>query len=259
MPKIIGIVAKALMKSQRNGNKFWDELFINQNFQNLIVSRGQTCIGIIPAVRYNRGENIYFDVNKKLLDSDIRDIKNQINLCDGIILQGGLSQHKIEEFIAEYAIKKNIPILGICAGFDSIVRAVGLGNFIYDNSKNLNDVNNDLNNIYKKHNVYDRGYRHDIFINNSNILGMSKKSLLVNSMHTLMLSLSDLNLNKYKSLIDILAVSHDYLNSLDKPVNHVEAFLVKNTRFALAIKWHPELMPDDHLTKRIFDMFISAV
>ena len=216
-----------------------EAFIIYKSIYDVISSYDKKVIGIIP--------------------DSLSKVKEIIDLCDGIILQGGLSQHKIEEYIAEYAIKKNIPILGICAGFDSIVRAVGLGNFIYDNSKNLNDVNNDLNNIYKKHNVYDRDYRHDIFINNNNILGVSKKSLSVNSMHTLMLSLSDLNLNKYKSLIDILAVSHDYLNSLDKPVNHVEAFLVKNTRFALAIKWHPELMQDDYSTQKIFDEFISAV
>jgi len=52
-----------------------------------------------------------------------------IDKCDGIVIQGGLSSDDYEIKAAKYAIDNDIPILGICAGFNNIIRAMG-GKFL---------------------------------------------------------------------------------------------------------------------------------
>ena len=37
----------------------------------------------------------------------------------------------------------------------------------------------------------------------------------------------------------------------------VESFELKNNKFVIGIKWHPELMIEDKLTDRLFKEFIS--
>ncbi len=49
----------------------------------------------------------------------------QIKLCDGIIMQGGIETDNYEIIIAKYCYDNNIPVLGICAGQNNIVRALG--------------------------------------------------------------------------------------------------------------------------------------
>lgn len=52
-------------------------------------------------------------------------IIQQIKLCDGIILQGGINYSTYEVNLAKYLIDKNIPVLGICAGVNCLIKAGG--------------------------------------------------------------------------------------------------------------------------------------
>lgn len=52
-------------------------------------------------------------------------IIRQIKLCDGIILQGGINYSTYEVNLAKYLIDKNIPVLGICAGMNCLIKAGG--------------------------------------------------------------------------------------------------------------------------------------
>lgn len=57
-----------------------------------------------------------------------------LDICDGIILEGGLSSASYEVEAAKYAINNDIPLLGICAGFNNIIRAMGGNVFLIENN-----------------------------------------------------------------------------------------------------------------------------
>src|SRR5574344_2159381 len=44
------------------------------------------------------------------------DIDKVLKLCDGLLLPGGVDVTSTDKYICEYAIKNDIPILGICLG-----------------------------------------------------------------------------------------------------------------------------------------------
>ena len=120
---IIGIVAKPLLKSQIP-KSLWKRLTINDEFRQLIVDNGGIPLGIIPN-RY-QGHSDTSDTLEKLSKQDYDDLMQEISLCDGIILQGGLTSDTYEIEIAKYCIEHNIPIIGICAGFNNIARALNI-------------------------------------------------------------------------------------------------------------------------------------
>lgn len=231
---IIGVVAKPLLNKQMKRN-LWDRLVINDSFRHLIVNNGGIPIGIIPNRYYmNSDTDNYIEV---LTNKDKQDLLQTIKLCDGIVLQGGLTSDTYEIEIVKYAIENNIPIIGICAGFNNIARAL-----------NLNIIKKQK--LKAKHNVYNKKYRHDVYINKNHFLFevFNKDKYKVNSLHSMFLNINDVN-----NQIDILATSKDdTLNEIN-----IEAFTVKNTKFCLAIKWHPELMLEDIETNNLFKKFIE--
>ena len=168
-----------------------------------------------------------------------------MKLCDGFILQGGLSGDYYEYYIAKYSIQNNIPILGICAGFNSLVRAAGCEL----------STEQELHLLPSLHNVYSKSYRHSVKIINDTILFEIFKTnqLLVNSIHSKFLTEKAAKENN-----DNIVINATVTDTLDNgfTLTTVEAVSVKNTRFALGIKWHPEIMDQKHkqlLFKRFLD------
>lgn len=247
MSLIIGIVMKPFLTSQIAGS-LWKDLYIKQDFADILSKYDATCIGIIPqGISLDRTNSDDIDLFKEmeLSDAEKNHLISQINLCDGLILQGGLSSHKYEVFIAQYAIENNIPILGVCAGFNNIARAVGT------------EVEFDKE-LIEKHDIYDSECCHTIIIqDNANVLlleELSDRIISVNSIHSMTLSKSAVHLNKR---INVEAIAKDS-GIWGIPNVTVEAFSIKDTRFCLAIKWHPELLPNDEITNIIFKKFIEA-
>lgn len=247
MNVIIGIVMKPFLTSQIKSS-LWKDLYVKQDFADILSKHDATCIGIIPqgiSLDRTNGNNIELSDEVELTDSEKNCLLSQIKLCDGLILQGGLSSHNYEVFIAQYAIKHNIPILGICAGFNNISRAIGI-EVEYDRE------------LSKKHDIYSSESCHPIIIqDNANVLlleELSDKIISVNSIHSMTLHKSVIYLNKQ---INVEAISIDSENEVFQKET-IEAFSVKNTKFCLAIKWHPELLPNDEITNIIFKKFIGA-
>ena len=193
---IIGIVSKTNVFCK-------DKLFMHQMIydaiRDAILKNGGLVIGILPTEVLNTTVN-----NSFLLDENMQNLYTLIDKCDGIILQGGLSSENYEIEIAKYAIRNNIPLLGICAGFNNIVRAMGGSTF-------------SLNNI---------------------------QEIEVNSIHTTFSKKGDI-----KGL-DISAYSDD---------GYVEAVELKNKKFVLGLKWHPDLMLSwDKNMHKIFNSFVNS-
>ena len=116
---IIGIVSKhyATYKSNRI------DTFIRDEVKQAIFDNGGVAIGILPTEK----EINYCgdDWKDKLSEEEKANLFKQLNLCNGIILQGGAETDNYENIIAKYCYDNDIPILGICAGQNNIVRALG--------------------------------------------------------------------------------------------------------------------------------------
>lgn len=240
---IVGIVTKPANIYQRK-HDLWSELNVKQEFADILKKYNIITIGIIPQgieLDIMNCNDMKSSCEKELSTEDRIDLIQQISLCSGIILQGGLTSHKYEVFIAEYCIENDIPILGICAGFNNIARAIELD--IGRNSE-----------LSKIHDIYSPNHCHKVFIGpTAKILDdISLNEFDVNSIHQMIMYQSSINGNRNK-LINIEAIS------TEGNEDTIEAFSLKYTKFTLAIKWHPELLPNDELTDVIFRKFSKAV
>ena len=224
---LIGIIGKVEPQYE---NDFWHRIDEVDEVRYLIVKNGGTAIMLLPT-----------EATLKFNDNDIKDLtiltneeKNelyrQIDLCDGFILQGGMYSSNYEIEMAKRIIELDKPLIGICAGFNNILRALGT------------DVIEDKTN---SHNIYDKKYRHKITITEDTKLFnlIQKKEYNVNSFHTMIAPKE--NVEKFAK---ISSISYDGL---------VESFELNNKKFIIGIKWHPEQMLEDEFPDKLFKEFIS--
>lgn len=215
---IIGIVSKPT----NDDKSLWTKQKITDDFRKIIIENGGVAIGILPT-------NVNY--NKAMTQSEKENFHKILSLCDGFILQGGWQTGNHEIYVAKYAIENDIPLLGTCCGLNNILFSQG------DTVQNERD---------ESHNIYDRDYRHDIIVDETSklykLIGENKK-IGVNSIHNVMIKDSDVN------HFDVVA--HD-LNGF------VEAVELKDKRFCLGLKWHPEIMEEDNCMQNIFKEFVRV-
>lgn len=222
---IIGIVAKYReTKDDRYDALFRDEV------KNAIIDNGGIAIGILPtgtAINFTDGD-VWEDI---LTEQQKQDFITQIKLCDGIIFQGGSHSLKYESWIAKYTFEHDIPTLGICAGQNNLVRAVG------GTTKKVANP--------EKHNQKWVDEVHEIYVNKaSKFFEIVKcEKMVVNSRHR---------------------------NTIDNPTNHYVVAAVDddgnpdvleapNKKFNFAIRFHPESLYKTHAKHNaIFKAFIDA-
>lgn len=216
---IIGIVSKIVKDAEGR-----DAFFANTNIcEKLIIN------GAIP-ITLNYTTLKKYD--EKVEDITVGDIDDktiqQIKLCNGIILQGGLNYSTYEVNIAKYLLDNDIPVLGICAGMNCLIKAGG-GDF-------RRDTNQEIHN-----NRYDNLTAHKVSINKNSLLYdiLKVEALYVNSVHTR----TSINTGIYEPI----AYSQDGL---------VEAVELKNRKFNLGIQWHPEEFDINSSNNEIFKVFI---
>ena len=224
---IIGIVTKHTEKHEMD---FWNRMDICDEFRYLVLQNGGIPIALLsPEITFEFNDNDISDP-KILSAEELNKIDTMVKLCDGVILQGGLASSNYEIEIAKKCIEYDIPIIGICAGFNNILRALGT------------DVVEDKTN---SHNFYKMDYRHKIKLEKDSMLYkiIGKEELNVNSIHSMIAPQ-----NNVKGFAKITSYSEDGL---------VESFEVENKKFVLGVKWHPELMLDEDATN-IFKNFIDS-
>lgn len=217
---IIGIVNKIVI-DEEGRNAF----FANTNICEKVVINGG-----IPITLNNIMLKKY---NEKIEDISVGEIDDktiqQIKLCDGIILQGGINYSAYEITIAKYLIDNDIPVLGICAGMNCLIKAGG-GEF-------RRDTNREIHN-----NKYDNLRAHKVSIKQDSLLYdiLKVENLYVNSVHTR----TSINTGIYEAI----AYSEDGL---------VEGVQLKNKKFNLGIQWHPEQFDKNNINNDIFRTFIG--
>ena len=224
---IIGIIGKV---QPQYGEDIWHRIDEVDEIRYLIVKNGGTAIMLLPTETTLKFNGNDIKDNTVLSDEEKNELYRQINLCDGFILQGGLYSANYEIEMAKKIIELDKPLIGICAGFNNILRAIGT------------DVIEDKT---KSHDIYDKEYRHEIsIIKGTKLFDLVKKEKYnVNSIHSMIAPKG--NVEKYAR---ISAISYD---------NLVESFELDNKKFVMGIKWHPELMLEDEFSDKLFKKFIS--
>ena len=228
MKPLIGIVGKPY-KGER-----WNYIQQVDEIREVLVKNGANVIGIIPnskSIEQNYEIYPYYE-NYDLTDT--KDLEKIIDLCDGIVLQGGGVICNYEQFIADYCTKLDKPILGICCGMLNLSIPTG-GKVDYCDKEYMQKHHLDLMNMYK----------HKIKINKNSLLYkiIGKEEIVTNSIHSGKL----IEIGEY----DIVATSEDGLT---------EAIEYKDRKFNLGIQWHPELMYKfDKDQEKIFKYFIDTI
>lgn len=224
---IIGIIGKV---QPQYGEDLWHRIDEVDEIRYLIVKNGGIAIMLLPTEKtLNFNDNDVKD-DTILSDEEKEELYKQIDLCDGFVLQGGLYSANYEIEMAKRIIELDKPLIGICAGFNNILRALGT------------DVVEDKT---KSHDIYDKEYRHKVFVTKQTKLYdlINKDEYDVNSIHSMIAPKENV-----ESYAKISSISYDGL---------VESFELENKRFVMGIKWHPELMLKDKFTENLFNEFIK--
>lgn len=181
-------------------------------------------IGIICRLDKNKTSKdvyiIYSSIIKKLRELNCnvigilpdKDYKKTIDLCDGIILQGGSDFSKYDLDIVKYLYEIDKPTLGICLGMQL------MGVFL-DGELTLIDNHDNTN--------------HDVIINNNSILYDKSNIVNVNSRH------------KY-----VLKNTNAKVIGRDLHGN-IEAITDDTKKFFVGVQWHPEDIFDNTFIKFI--------
>lgn len=207
MKPIIGIIMRP--DKLMSGNEV---MCVYEDVRRSIIDSGGIPLGIMPLT--------------DSLDDFNTDIYNLIDICDGIILQGGDEFYNYDLECLKYIYDKDIPVLGICLGMQLMGSMFG----------------GKLENI-AKHRYKDKKYVHKIYIDkNSKLYDIFKSDVIsVNSRHISSLDNTDL---------DIVGLSDD---------NVIEAIEDKSKKFFIGVQWHPESMYSyDILECNLFDYFIDV-
>lgn len=247
MKPIIGIVTKPLSEFECPDD-VWTEDYVKDEFRDQICIGGCIPIGILPtfhSVKYNYKETEN-ELPYNFTDEEKNDFDTVLEKCNGFILQGGLCADYYELYVAEYAVHNNIPIIGICAGFNILARVAGAK---ISSAKELGIEE-------KIHNVYSKDFRHSIKIVNGTTLHkiFNKETMEVNSLHTYFLDNRYLNFNKTQ--IKVNATCSNLIGIDNKECKTIEAFTIENTKFAMGVKWHPEIMEEEH-KRKLFSFFLN--
>ncbi len=220
---IIGIVSK-----HYNKDSIRPDMYIKDEIKQAVFDNGAIAIGILlpKDEKLDVEDNWVNNLSQEEYDSLI----TQINLCDGIIFQGGGACDNYEMIIAKYCYDHDIPTLGICCGQNVIVRALG---------GTTSKISNP-----EKHNQTTAKYVHNIYINPSSKFYdiVKHKEIKVNSRH--------------KNTVDSFPLLEKVAICEDGYADVVES---KSKKFYIGVRFHPEsLYKIDENMNNIFKYFIDV-
>lgn len=227
---IIGIVGKPQCDDG------WNKICVSNEIKDAINANGALAIGIIPqSLSIKEEEEKPFSYHDYELNEQTKeDLYATIDICDGIILEGGIVICNYEQEIARYCIEKNKPILGICCGCINMALATG-GSLSFENYEYLKEKHFSLENIEM----------HDVKISNESKLFelIKTEKFNTNSIHKCKLS----DVGEY----DIKGYADDGI---------IELIEYKDKKFNIGVQWHPELIyKSQEEQNEIFKKFIEIV
>ena len=227
--KIIGVVGRAYYN--KDNQKIMQ---VNEDIRRAFCKYDDvTMIEILPP------NDIYYVDTKmgedKLDNTSLNKLNYILELCDGFIVPGGSYWYNFDEYVIEYAINKNKPLLCICLGFQALCSKYSKDRNKFDMTSSCKD-NSHYGDSYS--------YIHDInILDNTKLKNILKEdNIKVNSIHK-----SYIN-TEFNKLV-VSAYSSD---------NIIEAVEIPNLNFVLGVQWHPEYIMDNASIK-IFDSFVDSM
>lgn len=221
---IIGIVGRISEIENKN------IIHVNEEYRLAITKAGGIPFIIIPS-----NDSIYNNQINRLTVQDKNNLLIILKFCDGILMPGGNVWYEFDEFICEFAINNDIPILGICLGMQILAN---MDNFCgtFESDKTVK------NQTYINHCQRSLNYVHSIKIISKRLKKILKSDVvLVNSRHAY--HIVD------KDFFKVSAYSEDEV---------IEAIEFPNYRFVVGIQWHPESMISyEPIMLEIFKEFIK--
>lgn len=205
-----------------------DAIAIYDSYKKMIIKKN--CIPfIIPPIQSIDYINTKTVDIPSLTEKEMDIYKEMIDMCDGLLLPGGTRIYPYHKFITNYALEKNIPILGTCLGMQVLAC---IDNTDYCIEKNIND----------NHKKLGIKYAHKVNIVKDTMLSkiVGKETIDVNSAHSIHIT----HVNNFV----INAYSEDGL---------IEGIELPEKNFVIGVQWHPEKMIDyDETANMIIDTFI---
>lgn len=230
MEPIIGLVSK-----HKETDKIRTLTYICDEMKDVLFKNNAIAIGIVPSMKKitlvnqaNESE-IYKNLENIFTEQEKDDMAKQIKLCNGIILSGGTESDAYEMWIAKFCYENDIPILGICAGHNNLVRGIG------GSTKKV--ANPEL------HRQAELDYVHSIIIDKTsdfyNYVNIEK--MKVNSRHQ----------NTIDNPASLTIAAYDEFGNIEVTED-------KTKRCFLGMRFHPEsLYLKDKLHNKIFEKFID--
>lgn len=227
---IIGLIGRPDMASDDD-----KVICIWEETRRAIVKKGGIPLLILP------NQDIEYETKKprdveKLTDEQIEELKEVVDLCDAILIPGGYKFYEYDKVIYSYALQKNMPILGICAGMQMMCR-------IDNELANATYYTTTLNDTGINHHQREIKYVHNINIKRNTHLHeiLGKDIIKVNSKH-------NYHVDRVSTL-KVSAYSEDgFIEAIENP----------DKLFTIGVQWHPETMLEyDEDANKIFDAFIE--
>lgn len=210
-------------------------------------------IGVTPRILVEDGVTKYFvndtyisamksiNFNTLMITGENPDFEAVLDLCDGFLVTGGIDVHpkwfneemngtgevnekidEIDKIVIDYALKTNKPMLGICRGHQVINVFMG-GSLIQD--------------IGQSH----RNTRHLVKTFKNDVINFDDE-IEINSYHHQVCK------NLAPGLIEVAK----------SPEGYNEAYV--STKYPIiSVQWHPEKIPNEPVSKSIFDCFKKMV
>ena len=228
MKPIIGVVSRS-KKDEEQRSIFYSN---NQIIRSIIKFGGIPII--IPSTQNIDLEETIPKNIKRLTEDNKQDLNQILNMCNGIVVPGGIKWYEYDLYICKYVVDNDIPILGICAGMQALAR-------VLNNNKELDITVKNNTNI--NHNVSGVQYVHSVKVLKDSLLYkiLNKEKINVNSRHNY-------------HIPDEL----DYLKTAYSNDGIIEAIEYKDNKFTLGVQWHPESMIDyDMDARKILQAFID--
>ena len=159
-----------------------------------------------------------------------------LDMCDGLFIPGGSKISPYDYFILEEALKRGLPVLGVCLGMQ-----------LLSNYHKEEFILKEVDNKQLHNTVWIRDDEakpvHDVIINKDSILYniISKDKISVNSFHSKEVTKNE----RFK----IVALAEDGV---------IEGIELKDYPFCMGVQWHPELMLDTDINSvKIFEYFMK--
>ena len=208
---IIGIVSRPI-----HSNSDRNMLGVYETYLRSVIKAGGIPLIISPTanIEYEK-----YNKHVELTESELENLEHVLNLCDGIIMPGGEEPFKYDYCVLKYAIKNDIPILGICLGMQIMC--------------SLNDYN-----LVPAYNHYLTN--HKIYLEDSKLKEIFNRDILyVNSRHK--------EQAKNSGIYKVVARSDDEI---------IEAVELDTNTFNVGVQWHPEDMKEQQI---LFDEFVKTI